>query len=51
MSILVQHTLADWQASSAGDAAPDEHYQAMVLQAVSIMLLNPWLDDDQTGRR
>lgn len=48
MSMLVQHSLADWQACSG---PPDEHYQSTMLWALSILLLNPWLDNDQTGRR
>ena len=51
MSMLVQHSLADWQACGGNQDLPDEHYQSTVLWAVSILLLNPWLDNDQTGRR
>lgn len=51
MCMLVQHSVADWQALGGNSDAPDEHYQLMVLCAMSVMLLNPWLDDDQTGRR
>ena len=46
---------ADWQSnrqsSSHSGQVPDEHFQALLLRAVSILLLNPWVDDDQTGRR
>ena len=49
--MLVQHSLADWQACGGNQDLPDEHYQSTVLWAVSILLLNPWLDNDQTGRR
>ena len=49
MYSLVDHTLADWPADK--DKAPDQHYQTLLLRAVSIILLNPWIDDDQTGRR
>lgn len=51
MSMLAQQTLADWQAYSKDNSSPDEHYQSMVLQAFIILLLNPWIDDDQIGRR
>ena len=49
MYSLVEHTLADWPADK--DKPPDQHYQMLLLRAISIILLNPWIDDDQTGRR
>lgn len=49
MYSLVDHTLADWPADK--DKPPDQHYQMLLLRAISIILLNPWIDDDQIGRR
>ena len=49
MYSLVDHALADWPADK--DNPPDQHYQTLLLRAISIILLNPWVDDDQTGRR
>ncbi len=49
MHSLVHHALVAWPA--ADDEPPDQHYQALLLRASSIILLNPWIDDDQTGRR
>ena len=51
MFSLTDHMLADWRSGSSTSQQPDEHYQALLLRAVSIILLNPWVDDDQTGRR
>ena len=49
MHSLVHHALVSWPADE--DEPPDQHYQALLLRAISIILLNPWIDDDQTGRR
>ena len=49
MHSLVHCALVAWTAED--DATPDQHYQALLLRAISIVLLNPWIDDDQTGRR
>ncbi len=49
MHSLVDHALVAWPADD--DEPPDQHYQALLLRAISIILLNPWIDDDQTGRR
>ena len=49
MHSLVDHALVAWPADD--DKPPDQHYQALLLRAISIILLNPWIDDDQTGRR
>ena len=49
MHSLVDHALVAWP--SDDDEPPDQHYQALLLRAISIILLNPWIDDDQTGRR
>lgn len=51
MSSLTDHMLAGWRSGSSTAQQPDEHYQALLLRAVSIILLNPWVDDDQIGRR
>ena len=51
MYSLADRMLANWQTSSSNGQLPDEHFQALLLRAVSILLLNPWVDDDQTGRR
>ena len=50
MHSLSDHMLASWQSDSNGQV-PDEHFQALLLRAVGILLLNPWVDDDQVGRR
>ncbi len=49
MHSLVHDALVAWPADD--DEPPDQHYQALLLRAISIILLNPWIDDDQTGRR
>ncbi len=49
MHSLVHYALVAWPADD--DEPPDQHYQALLLRAISIVLLNPWIDDDQTGRR
>ncbi len=49
MHSLVHHALVAWPADD--DEPPDQHYQALLLRAISVILLNPWIDDDQTGRR
>ena len=51
MYSLANRMLADWHSSSSNGQLPDEHFQTLLLRAVSILLLNPWVDDDQTGRR
>ncbi|KAL3161776.1 hypothetical protein ABBQ38_008870 [Trebouxia sp. C0009 RCD-2024] len=51
MHSLSDRMLASWQSSSSNGQLPDEHFQALLLRAVSILLLNPWVDDDQVGRR
>ena len=51
MNSLAERMLSDWQSSSSNGQLPDEHFQALLLRAVSTLLLNPWVDDDQTGRR
>ena len=51
MCSLAERMLLSWQASSSNGQLPDEHFQALLLRAVSILLLNPWVDDDQAGRR
>lgn len=48
---LAEQTTADWQSAVDNHKPPDQHYQALLLRAISIILLNPWVDDDQTGRR
>ena len=51
MYSLADCMLLNWQMSSSNGQLPDEHFQALLLRAVSILLLNPWVDDDQNGRR
>ena len=51
MHSLTDDMLVEWHSASSKDQQPDEHYQGLLLRAVSIILLNPWVDDDQTGRR
>ena len=48
---LTEQMSADWQSTVDNHEIPDQNYQALLLQAISIILLNPWVDDDQTGRR
>lgn len=51
MHSLSDRMLASWQSSSSNGQMPDEHFQALLLRAVGILLLNPCVDDDQVGRR
>lgn len=48
---LTEQMSADWKSAVDNHEPPDQNYQALLLQAISIILLNPWVDDDQTGRR
>jgi len=49
MYSLADHTLADWQSNK--DRLSDQHYHALLVRATGIILLNPWVEDDQSGRR
>ena len=51
MYSLADRMQADWHFNGNSWQIPDEHFQALLLRAVSILLLNPWVDDDQIGRR
>ena len=51
MHTLSGSMLDDTQSSCSKKQLPNEHDQSRLLSAVSILLLSPWVDDDQMGRR